>query len=65
MALYESIICATIQTQKKDGNIIANLGLKLPLGNDDKKSNGQNLPLAFQSTLAAQLVSPLQATPHT
>lgn len=36
---------------KKDGNFIANLGLKLPLGNDDKKSNGQNLPLAFQSTL--------------
>jgi hypothetical protein len=45
-------IVGTKSFNNKNGSkTLINAGIKLPLGNDDKKSNGQSLPMAYQSTL--------------
>ena len=36
---------------KNGSNLQINFGLKIPLGNEDSKSSGVSLPLAYQSTL--------------
>ena len=36
---------------KNGSSTFLNAGLKIPIGNEDLKSNGQSLPLAFQPTL--------------
>ncbi len=45
------LIASKSIANKNGSKTIFNAGLKLPLGNEDSKSNGQSLPLAFQSTL--------------
>lgn len=45
------IVGTKTYNNKNGSKILLNAGLKLPLGNEDSKSNGTSLPMAYQSTL--------------
>ncbi len=45
------IVGTKTYNNKNGSKILINAGVKVPLGNEDSKSNGTSLPMAYQSTL--------------